>query len=101
MSPEAINKAVDKADAIAEMLEHVGWEDHLKPSILTLRETTIQQMVKSSLGIQPNAGYTPEQAAGIVYGIDFFLNLIERALVQGDTAYRIISEARQKMERID
>lgn len=94
-------KAVAKADEIAELLEHVGWQDHLKPALAKLRENAVQQLIRSTLGLPNRTDQTPQQAAGVVYGIDFILSLIEAALVKGDKAHHEISRALAEYEKID
>jgi hypothetical protein len=98
--PEAL-KAVAKADEIAELLEHVGWTDNLKKSLDTLRETAVQQLIRSTLGL-PSAGpQTPTQAAGVAYGIDYLLATIEAALIKGDKAHYEINKAIAEFRRVD
>ena len=86
-------KAVAKADAIAEILEHVGWEDYLKPAFDKLRESAVQQLVRSTLGLPSQSKQTPLQAAGVVYGIDFVQTYLEISLVKGDRAHYEINKA--------
>lgn len=94
-------KAVAKADEIAELLEHVGWTEHLEKSLDTLRETAVQQLIRATLGLPNRSDQTPEQAAGVAYGVDFLKTTIERALVKGDKAHYEINKSIAEFGKID
>ena len=92
-------QTIAKADEIADVLEQVGWQEQLKPELTKLRESAITQLIRSTLGLPNASSQTPQQAAGIAYGVDYFINVIERALVSGDRAHQIVAEARMKLEQ--
>jgi len=101
MNKQEALKAVAKADQIAELLEHVGWTENLKKSLDDLRETAVQQLIKSTLGLPSAGGQTPQQAAGVAYGVDFLLTTVETALVKGDKAHYEIQKAISNFGKID
>lgn len=91
--------AVYHAQDVADLCNHIAWEEVLKPDLLKTREIFSKQLVSSVLGdkIQtPSGVVSSEQLAGKIFGIDFIVMKIEKILSLGD-----ISRAKLHAEGFD
>jgi len=79
-------EAVGKADALADLLNHVGWTEVLKPALEKERTVQASLLVASVLGKQDPNGLTKEQIAGYIYGLDRVIKQIETILAKGTNA---------------
>jgi hypothetical protein len=79
-------EAVGKADAVADLLSHIGWVDVLKPALERERATLATQLVAQVLGRPDDKGPTKEQLAGLIYGIDRMIKVVEGVLSRGTDA---------------
>ena len=82
---------VAKADAVADLLNHVGWTEVVKPSLLKERNNLSTQLVGMVLGAPPKeASLTKEQVAGFIYGIDKIIAEFEKILKKGEASLEFL-----------
>lgn len=78
--------AAAKAEDVADLLNHIGWTDVIRPKL----QATVQQyasiLVAEALGAPLPGGKTREQIAGIAYGINYLCSLLEQILREGKRA---------------
>jgi hypothetical protein len=83
---------VAKADALADLLYHAGWDQVIKSKLLKMKELYTGQLVQAVLTNTPpitdGKETTREQLAGRVYGIDFVIQTIEDIFRKGDRALK-------------
>jgi hypothetical protein len=81
---------VAKAYDLENLLDHIAWEELLKPGLVSERNALITQLVDSALGSplknQDGTSVSTEQLAGKLYGINYILDKIERILSEGVSA---------------
>lgn len=86
MTNQSRLEAVAKADAVADLLNHTGWQDIVKPALLKRRTDLTATLVNAVLGQPMPEGVTKEQLAGRVQGIDEIIKLFELILKHGREA---------------
>jgi len=78
---------IAKADEVADLLQHAGWQEVIKPLLLKRRNDLTTLLVSSVLGGvipgQSGQALTKEQLAGYVFGIDEIIRVFERTLQAG------------------
>ena len=92
MTPETAEKAIDRADKLVDLLEHVGWEEVLKPQLEAYRKNMEQALVQVVLGgrVQMNdTELTKEQIAARADAIGFLIGRIETILKSGAQALKM------------
>ena len=92
MTPETAEKAIDRADKLVDLLEHVGWEEVLKPQLEAYRKNMEQALVQVVLGgrVQMNdTELTKEQIDARADAIGFLIGRIETILKSGAQALKM------------
>lgn len=99
----AHREAVARAEDLSELLDHIAYRETLKPEIEKTRAFYQQALTRAVLG-QPvsvvgfdgkPSAVSAEQLAGMCYGLDFLLALIERVLRKGSSALKVLRQAEQ------
>ena len=96
-SYEKKQKAIQDADVVANLLEHAGWADVIKPKLMERAnrlKDLLPQLVLSS-GAQVAVGATKEQVAARIQGIDEVIALIEGVLEKGAKAFKELNTPKQ------
>lgn len=75
-----------KADAVAGFMHEVGWSEVIKPALLKERERISQLLVATVLSKDDPKGYSKEQLAGMIFGIDRVIKVFEDTIKRGATA---------------
>lgn len=89
MDNEKRLQTVLEADETADLLAHVGWTDVLKPALQRKREIYAGILVAAVLGRASGPqDLSKEQYAGLVFGIDETIKLIEDVLKRGSKALK-------------
>ena len=86
MTNEQLDLTIDRADKLADLLEHVGWEDVLKPELVKYRRTMETALVRAVLGgkvIADGAELSKEQIAARAEAITYIQGRIEQILKDG------------------
>lgn len=81
-----------KGEDTQDLLNHIAWTDVIKPR---LRETVSQYttiLVNEALGGPLPPGKTREQVAGICYGINHTIKLLEKILQDGERAVKDLQD---------
>jgi hypothetical protein len=83
-------EAVAKAEDTRGLLDDIAWNEVLKPA-LQKRQADISKALMTMVlgGVAPN-NLTKEQLAGMMYGIDEIIRVIEKILKDGEKALREI-----------
>jgi len=94
MTNQARVTAVAKAEDLNNLLEHIAWQEAVKPLILKKRNDLSTMLVNATLGATSAQGqpYSKEQLAGAIWGIDEMLHTFEKILRDGDKALRELRE---------
>ena len=88
MDNERRLQTVLEADEVADLLNHVGWIDVLKPALTKKRELYAGILVAAVLGKSGPKDLTKEQYAGLVFGLDETIKLVEDILKHGAKALK-------------
>ena len=87
-------EAVAKADATAELLDHIGWTEVVLPKLLKTKDLYTTVLVQAVLSNKPptmdGQETTREQLAGRVYGIEYVIKLFESILSKGEGALKAL-----------
>jgi hypothetical protein len=78
-----------KAEDLSNLLDHIAWTDAVKPLLLKRRDDLSKLLVQTILGATNAQGqqvYTKEQLAGMIYGVDTTIGIIEKILRDGEKA---------------
>lgn len=89
-SQEKLWEAAARAEDVGDLLNHIGWTETLRPTLVRQREQFTKFLVEATLGrpvqMATNTGpvtMSREQLAGRIYGIDSILDLVETVLTKG------------------
>ena len=86
-----------KAEDLTNLLQHIAWEETLKPELQAERAKLDRLLVGVVLGNRAAAvashGAKAEQLAGLIYGIDFITRLLEKILERGENARQILAQS--------
>lgn len=89
-------EAAAKAEDLNNLLDHIAWQEAVKPLLLKRRDAFSAMLVQTILGATAPDGhqpYTKEQLAGAIYGIDAIIGVMEKILKDGEKA---LAELRQQ-----
>jgi hypothetical protein len=90
MTSERISRAITEADVVADLLDHSGWIDIIRPRLEEHKTAYRSQLVNSVLGapVVTHDGIvvSSEQLAGRIYGIDYAIRTIENIIRNGQRA---------------
>ena len=94
MTNQARAEAVAKAEDLNNLLDHIAWQQAVKPVILKKRNDLSTMLVNATLGAasSQNQPYTKEQLAGAIWGIDEMLHIFEKILRDGEKALNELRE---------
>lgn len=94
--------AVAKADATAEFMESVGWDQVILPMLMKQKDLYSTMLVAAVLSNHPpsmdGVETTREQLAGRVYGIDFVVKLLDSVLRKGTSALKDLEKQGVQIE---
>ena len=93
---EELISRVHSADSLADLLEHLGWTDVLRPRMERYMRDIESLVVQAVLGGQikdtsSGALVTKEQLAGQASGIRWLIGVIERIIREGGAASEALS----------
>ena len=86
---------VQKAEEVLDLLEHLGWQQVLKPEIdkqLTYWTHALPAIVLNSKK-EEDLGYTKEELAGRIAGMQYAVAVIEDVLKKGSRAFKALNPA--------
>ena len=92
MTQDYAEKAIDKADKLTDLLEHVGWEEVLKPQLEAYRSNMEKALVQVVLGgrvLVNEIELSKEQIAARADAIGFLIGRIETILKSGAQALKL------------
>ena len=82
-------EAAAKGEDLNNLLDHIAWQEAVKPVLVKRRDAFSAMLVQIVLGANNTNGvqpYTKEQLAGAIYGIDTIIEVMEKILKNGDKA---------------
>lgn len=83
-------EAVAKAEDTKALLEDIAWVAVVKPALLARQAAISKALMTLVLGGAAPNSLTKEQLAGLMYGIDEVIRIIEKVLKDGEKALREI-----------
>jgi hypothetical protein len=92
MTQDTAEKAIDRADKLADLLEHIGWGEVLKPQLEAYRSSMEKALVQVILGgraIIEGGELSKEQIAARADAISFLIGRIETILKSGAQALKM------------
>lgn len=81
-----------QAEDVQDLLNHIGWQGVLSPSIQKYRNNLTTLITAKILGNTNASPHSIEQLAGMIHGIDWMTKLIERVLADGHRASQVLQE---------
>lgn len=102
---QELNGYISEADALANMLEHVAWQDTIQPHFEKLEKLLNDLLMKLVLG-QPTEQIsvggivveTKEQAAGLLFGLRTMRKMFENILAKGAKSLEILNNENIKRQ---
>lgn len=76
--------AVAKAEDTQDLLNHIAWTDVIRPQLEKQVKQCSDLLVQEALGGQLPPGRTREQIAGMAFGVQYIVGLLERILKDGE-----------------
>src|SRR5512145_1867049 len=88
MTPEEASQKITAAHEVADLLNHIGWEERVHPALLRIRKNEQDILTKMVLraSLQEQFGRTTSEVAGCIYGIDILIGTFVRILRDGMSA---------------
>lgn len=87
--------AVQQADEVINLLDHLAWTDVLKPKIekqISIYAGLLPTLVLNS-GKEKEIGITKEEIAGRIEGFKYAVAIIEDILMKGSKAFKVLNPA--------
>jgi hypothetical protein len=81
-----------KSRDLTDLLDHLAWTDVLKPALDREKSLLSSRLTSATLGTAQSEELTPQQLAGMYYGIDRVTSIIEKILRQGGAAEAVLRE---------
>jgi len=91
-----LHKATAVAGDVADMLNHIGWQERVKPQLVA--ERSKYQQLLTQLVLNPNLDpvHSKEQIAACIIGINIIIKAFESILQKGISAEAALKGALQE-----